>query len=139
MNPSAEVSGAADDRCPQVRTGDMRVIAKRASQGRTRSRGNEFSTGASLPSLVQRRANAALEGLTAWWSANVWAWRREYAPGRFRRRTRARMFTPWWLLNLGLFERPADDCGSHEWFNHDDVTAQCRHCAVGQGPWPPAE
>ncbi len=78
---------------------------------------------------------AAISGLRTWWAVNLWAWRIEYLPGRFRWRTKARMFTPWWLLDRGWFEKSDQDCGSHDWYNEDDVTAHCLHCYAGERPW----
>ncbi len=85
---------------------------------------------------LRRIAGACILTVRAWWSGNLYAWRIEFSPGRFRWRTRARMFTPWWLLDRGLFDKPDEDCGSHDWYNEDDTTARCSHCQVGERPWP---
>lgn len=82
------------------------------------------------------RLRACRSGLRTWWSVNLWAWRIEYSRGQFRWRTKARMFTPWWLLDRGLFEKPDKNCGSHDWYNADGVTAKCHHYDVGERPWP---
>ena len=58
--------------------------------------------------------------------------------GRYRMRTRLRTYLPGWLLNLGFLDKPAKDCGEHDWYNASDGEAHCYHCAVGRSPWPPA-
>lgn len=54
--------------------------------------------------------------------------------GRYRRRTRLRRGLPWFLVDRGIAAK-GTDCGAHEWYNHDGVTARCYHCEVRR-PWP---
>ena len=42
-------------------------------------------------------------------------WMRHHAPGPVTR----------------LFAKGRDDCGAHEWYNHDDRVDHCYHCLVG--------
>ena len=42
---------------------------------------------------------------------------------------------PWFLVNLGMVGKGKNDCGDHEWYNHDGVTARCYHCEVGESPY----
>lgn len=54
---------------------------------------------------------------------------------RYRTRTRVRSHLPWvltWLAPKG-----SEDCGDHDWYRHDDTTAYCYHCEVGERPLEP--
>lgn len=42
---------------------------------------------------------------------------------------------PWLLIDLGVAAKGKHDCGDHEWYKHDDVTARCYHCEVGERPY----
>jgi hypothetical protein len=42
---------------------------------------------------------------------------------------------PWLLVNFGVAAKGKHDCGDHEWYKHNDVTARCYHCAVGELPY----
>jgi hypothetical protein len=57
--------------------------------------------------------------------------------GRYRTRTRVRSHLPWrltWLAPKG-----EHDCGDHDWYRHDESTARCYHCDVGERPLAPDE
>ncbi|MFD9124985.1 hypothetical protein [Kitasatospora sp. NPDC059571] len=45
--------------------------------------------------------------------------------GRYRWRTRLRRQLPWFLVERGLAGKGTQDCGDHEWYNHDGVVAHC--------------
>ena len=51
----------------------------------------------------------------------------------YRWRTNLRRHTPWFLIDLGLFDK-GQDCesigGTHEWYNIDNKTSGCYHCYV---------
>ncbi|MFD0259997.1 hypothetical protein ACFRKE_13095 [Kitasatospora indigofera] len=55
--------------------------------------------------------------------------------GRYRWRTRLRRHLPWFLLERGLAAKGKRDCGAHEWYNQDGLTARCYHCEAGGRPW----
>ncbi|GGV50733.1 hypothetical protein GCM10010495_80500 [Kitasatospora herbaricolor] len=55
--------------------------------------------------------------------------------GRYRWRTRLRRALPWFLLERGFAAKGKRDCGAHEWYNRDGVTARCYHCDAGRKPW----
>ncbi|MFG2825000.1 hypothetical protein ACGFX4_36920 [Kitasatospora sp. NPDC048365] len=55
--------------------------------------------------------------------------------GRYRWRTRLRRHLPWFLIEWGLAGKGSQDCGAHEWYNHDGLVAHCYHCAPGQQAW----
>jgi hypothetical protein len=44
---------------------------------------------------------------------------------------------PWLLVNRGIAAKGKRDCGGHDWYNHDNVTALCYHCEVGTRPFEP--
>jgi len=56
--------------------------------------------------------------------------------GKYRWRTRARMHTPWFLLNRfdWLFAKGRKDCGNHQWHNYENREEHCLHCEVGRRP-----
>lgn len=56
--------------------------------------------------------------------------------GRYRWRTRLRRVLPWFLVDRGIARKGPEDCGRHEWYNHDGLVARCYHCRVGEHPWP---
>jgi hypothetical protein len=56
--------------------------------------------------------------------------------GRYRWRTAARRHLPWVLIDLGIAAKGSQDCGAHEWYNHDSVIARCYHCTAGVSPYP---
>lgn len=53
---------------------------------------------------------------------------------KYRWRTRMRGRLPWVLVDLGVAAKGKRDCGEHEWYNHDNLTAHCYHCEVGERP-----
>ena len=55
--------------------------------------------------------------------------------GTYRWRTETRKHLPWFILNLGVAAKGKQDCGAHEWYNRDNVVANCYHCQVGERPW----
>lgn len=50
--------------------------------------------------------------------------------GRYRTRTRIRSHLPYWLTWLA--PKAKRNCGDHDWYRHDDRTALCYHCEVGE-------
>jgi hypothetical protein len=38
---------------------------------------------------------------------------------------------PFVLVNRGMAAKGRDDCGDHDWYNHDGLTERCYHCEVG--------
>ncbi|GAA4986854.1 hypothetical protein [Kitasatospora paranensis] len=48
-----------------------------------------------------------------------------------------RTLLPWCLVDRGILGKGTQDCGAHEWYNHDDRVARCYHCETGERPWPP--
>lgn len=65
----------------------------------------------------------------AYWALKAALTCRFTKPGRYRWRTHLRGLLPWalsWRVNKGR-----GDCGNHQWYNADDVIAECYHCQVG--------
>ncbi|BEL06471.1 hypothetical protein Q0Z83_046620 [Actinoplanes sichuanensis] len=54
--------------------------------------------------------------------------------GRFRWRTRIRRHLPWALINRGVADKGATDCGNHEWYRATEQVEHCYHCSVGHRP-----
>jgi hypothetical protein len=52
--------------------------------------------------------------------------------GKYRWRTWLRIHVPGLLARR--IGKGVEDCGAHEWYNADDVTERCYHCAVGSRP-----
>ncbi|MGW4896911.1 hypothetical protein ACWEQL_32335 [Kitasatospora sp. NPDC004240] len=48
---------------------------------------------------------------------------------RYRWRTSLRTALP--LRLMWMAPKGGKDCGSHDWYRHDEVTFRCYHCAVG--------
>ena len=55
--------------------------------------------------------------------------------GRFRWRTRLRRNLPQVLIDLGIADKGARDCGAHEWYHANDEVEHCYHCSVGKRPY----
>jgi hypothetical protein len=49
--------------------------------------------------------------------------------GKYRWRTRARQFLPFFLI--GLAPKGKRDCGEHDWYRQSADTYRCYHCEVG--------
>jgi hypothetical protein len=57
--------------------------------------------------------------------------------GRYRTRTWVREHLPYRLTWLA--PKADHDCGGHEWYRHDDHTALCYHCEVGERELAPGD
>jgi len=54
--------------------------------------------------------------------------------GKYRWRTRLRRALPYRPPVYLLVPKGRGDCGNHEWYNQDQVTDSCYHCAAGTRP-----